>query len=187
MEHAVSTSHLNEVALQTILAVYPHSGTVERYHGSVALELHILIAGALRSYTLYSVSLVEGEQGEAHSGNLLLARMNAIFQSGIHKHRHSHVLVHLFRLCLLFAQESTVILLPVDEAIVVRRYLTEIEREVTPLPFFSPSLYHAGEEVGIVAGAAHVLFALIPYHTTHGDAGERMEHTVVEHRSGAVF
>ena len=133
MEHAVFACHFKQVALQSVASVYPHVGAVERNHGRVVLERYVLIVCAFGCQTLNTVGLAQCEQCEAHAGKVLLARMYAVFKSGIHKHSHAAVGVHQFGLCLLFAQQGAVYRI-VNQLIVVRSNLAVVEREVAQSP-----------------------------------------------------
>ena len=186
MEHAVFSGHFEKVALQTVAAVYPHAGALEGYDGGVALEFHFLIIRTFRCQALNAISVLQGEQGEAQSGEVFLAWVDAVFEAGVHQHGHACVGHHQLRLRLLLAQQRAVGG-PVDEAIVVGGYLAVVEWEVALPPLGAPSAHHGCQHVGVGLVAGHVIFALVPDDTAHGDAYEGVEHAVVEYGGGAVL
>ena len=111
--------------------------------------------------------------------------MDAIFQSGIHQTGHSAVRDNLFCLQLLFAQ--ILASFPLDEAVVVRGNLTEVEREVALLPVGTPTIYHPFQEFGIIAITRHIVFSLIPNGTAKGIADQWFQLTVIEGRRTALM
>ena len=86
VEHTVFAGHFKVFTLQAVASVHPHVGPVETYYGRIVLESDITEVRAFRCYAFYSVCLVEREQGKAQSGQVLLARVDTVFQSGIKEH-----------------------------------------------------------------------------------------------------
>ena len=177
VEHLVAARHLEERRCGAVLEIDPLLAAVETDDAGVVLDTHLLIDGKVRQ-PLHTVAVAQGEDGQALAGLSLLARMNAVLQSGIHQHRHAGVGNHRLGFQLLFAQQLTVF--PSDEAIVVGGYLTIVEREVALPPVVAPSLYHAGHQRSVVVVAGNVVLALIPDGSFHGVPDERFQLSVVE-------
>ena len=104
--------------------------------------------------------------------------MDAILQTGIHQHGHAGIGDEGLGLHLLLTEQLASA--PVNQAVVVGRYLAIVEGKLSLLPHVAPSFYHCGQQRGVVVVAGHVVLALIPDGTTHGVFDERAQLPVVE-------
>src|SRR5574344_2842286 len=149
--------------------INPFLTPVKLYHGSISLKFHFAISSEI-GQSLHAVSVCKGKQSQSFAGLSFHAWVNAIFQTGIHQHRHTGMGYALLSQELLFAQELATA--PIDETIIVGSYLTIVEWKIALLPVGTPSSYHGFQQCGIVVVTGHIILTLIPNSATHGITDE---------------